>query len=230
MVVGLNQTHRILGVCLLIQKLRSKKPHCFAEMESKPLWLEAKREERGWYHTQLERLAGFLSLPKEQCCKGFQRGTVPPKIIVELWKVDGGGEGQVYRYHGGISRLSSLQKRNWGGGLVEIKPAPLMSCFDLFLAPRDPVTFLFLSPASLFFPTPSSSSFTKLISPVFKNNNKIKTTTNSMMDHTEVSSWRLSLFLRNFFYEWDMHCVSISSPFCENVTFIFIIWVTLFSW
>lgn len=117
MVVGLNQTHRILGVCLLIQKLRSKKPHCFAEMESKPLWLEAKREERGWYHTQLERLAGFLSLPKEQCCKGFQRGTVPPKIIVELWKVDGGGEGQVYRYHGGISRLSSLQKRNWGGGV-----------------------------------------------------------------------------------------------------------------
>lgn len=69
-----NRTHSILGICLLVQILRRRKPRCFQEMENKPLWVEAESKERGWCHIKQERLVGFCSLSREQRCKGFLEG------------------------------------------------------------------------------------------------------------------------------------------------------------
>ena len=51
-----NQTHSILGACLLVQILRKRKPQCFQEMEGKPLHVEAENKERAWCHIKLEGL------------------------------------------------------------------------------------------------------------------------------------------------------------------------------
>ena len=51
-----NQTHSILGTCLLVPILRKRKPQCFQEMESKPLSVEAEDKEKGWCHIKLEGL------------------------------------------------------------------------------------------------------------------------------------------------------------------------------